>query len=398
MKSKKNILMISQAPFPPDIRLEKEIRSLSEAGYKVLLVCNQYNKKLNIRFEYCEIKRVEAFFNSVKLNRIINFPIFFNPRYLITIFRSIISFKPEFIHAHDLPMVPIALFFGKLFRLPVIFDMHENYPEALKAFQKKGLMNFIFKNYKAAKVLEKICIKMSDAIITVVKENSDRLIRQGVDSKKIFIISNTVDLQTFALEPSDAAIIKKYEGNTILLYAGYVTPERGLDVVVRGLSILKNTLPNVKLLIIGNGIFVASLKQLTSELVLNEFIEFIDWPGHDKLSTYFKLADIFISPQPKCEFWDTTIPHKLFEYMSKSKPVLAADSKANKRVIEETNAGLTYESGNPEDFSEIVLKILSSNIPFGENGLKAVKENYNWQKDSRVLINLYRDLELNKLN
>ncbi|MDZ7626189.1 MAG: hypothetical protein U5J96_17305 [Ignavibacteriaceae bacterium] len=74
--------------------------------------------------------------------------------------------------------------------------MHENYPEALKAFGKTGLINFIFKNYKAAKLLEKFCIKMSDAIITVVQENSQRLIKQGVESEKIYLVSNTVDLET----------------------------------------------------------------------------------------------------------------------------------------------------------------------------------------------------------
>jgi len=391
MKSKKNILMISQAAFPPDIRLEKEIKSLSEAGYKILIICNQYNKELNPTFEYCEIKRVNAVFNSAILNRIINFPIFFNPRYLLKIYKAILEFKPDFIHAHDLPMVPVALMFNKLFRLPVIFDMHENYPEALKAFQKKGVINFLLKNYKAAKLLEKFCIKKSDAIITVVEENSERLIKQGVDSEKIYLVSNTVDLDTFATEPIDENIIEKYRNKIVLLYAGYVTPERGLDVVVRGMSFLKEKLTSAKLLIIGNGISVPTLKKLISELSLNDFVEFIEWPGHDKLSSYFKVARIFISPQPQCEFWDTTIPHKLFEYMSKSKPVLAADSKAIKRVIEETNSGMTYETGNPENFSTKVLEILSSNIPFGENGLKAVKKIYNWEKDSKVLIKLYKD-------
>ena len=256
MRTNKNILMISQAPFPPDIRLEKEIKSLSEAGYKVLVICNQYDKELNPTYEYCEIKRVNAIFDSVTLNRIINFPIFFNPRYLLKIYKAILEFKPGFIHAHDLPMVPIGLLFKKLFHLPVIFDMHENYPEALKAFQKKGMINFLFKNYKAAKLLEKFCIKRSDAIITVVKENSERLIKQGIESEKIYLVSNTVDLNTFATEPIDENILEKYRNKIVLLYAGYVTPERGLDIVVKGMSILKEKLTNIKLLIIGNGISV----------------------------------------------------------------------------------------------------------------------------------------------
>ena len=393
MGAKKNILMISQALFPPDIRLEKEIKSLSEAGYKILVICNQYSKQLNPSFEYCEIRRVNAVFNSVTLNRIINFPIFFNPRYLLKIYKAIVEFKPDYIHAHDLPMVPIGLMFKKLFRLPIIFDMHENYPEALKAFGKKGFINFLFKNYKAAKLLEKFCIKKSDAIITVVRENSERLIKLGVESEKIYLVSNTVDLDTFATEPVDENILDKYRNKIVLLYAGYVTPERGLDVVVKGMSFLKEKLTNAKLLIIGNGVSVPSLKKNSDDLSLNDYIEFIEWPGHDKLSSYFKVAKIFISPQPKCEFWNTTIPHKLFEYMSKSKPVLAADSKTIKRVIEETSCGVTYKSNNPEDFSAKVLEILSSNIPYGENGLKAVKQTYNWEKDSQVLINLYKDFD-----
>ena len=393
MGTKKNILMISQAAFPPDIRLEKEIKSLFEAGYEILVVCNQYDKKQNPSFEYCEIKRVNALFNSVKLNRIINFPIFFNPRYLFKIYKAIVEFKPDYIHAHDLPMVPIGLMFKKIFRLPVIFDMHENYPEALKAFGKTGLINFLFKNYKAAKLLEKFCIKRSDAIITVVRENSERLIQQGVKEEKIYLVSNTVDLKTFATEPIDEKIIERYRKNMVLLYAGYVTPERGLDVVVRGVSFLKEKITNAKLLIIGNGITVPSLKKISDDLSLNNFVEFIGWPGHDKLASYFEAAKIFISPQPQCEFWDTTIPHKLFEYMSQSKPVLAADSKAIKSVVEETSCGVTYKSNNPEDFSAKVLEILSSNIPYGENGLKAVKQTYNWEKDSQVLINLYKDFD-----
>ena len=113
------------------------------------------------------------------------------------------------------------------------------------------------------------------------------------------MVSNTVDLDTFATEPVDEKIIEKYNDKIVLLYAGYVTPERGLDVVVRGMNFLKEKLTNAKLLIIGNGISVSSLKKISDELSLNDFVEFIEWPGHDKLSSYFNVARIFISPQPR---------------------------------------------------------------------------------------------------
>jgi hypothetical protein len=139
--------MLTQTVFPPDIRLEKEIRSLFKNGYKVLVVCNQFDRTRNPGFEFCVIERVKAVFKNIKLNKLINFPFFLNPRYLFTSFKNLIQFKPDYIHAHDLPMMPIAIFFGKLFRIPIIFDMHENYPQALKQFNKKGFINLIFKNY-----------------------------------------------------------------------------------------------------------------------------------------------------------------------------------------------------------------------------------------------------------
>jgi glycosyltransferase involved in cell wall biosynthesis len=341
----KNILMISQTVFPPDIRLEKEIRSLSAAGYKVLVVCNQYNKGLNPTFKYCEIIRIRALFNSITLNRIINFPIFFNPRFLITIFIGIRKFKPNFIHAHDLPMAPVGLIYGKIFSVPVILDMHENYPAALRAFQKKGFLNFLFKNYRAARILERVCIKIGDKIITVVDENSNRLKKLVCNPEKVFVVSNTVDLDTFAQWTDDKKVEQKYKDRIILVYTGFVSPERGLETIVERIKYLKEKLPKIKLLIIGDGISLDDLKKIVFDNKLEQFVDFIKWPGHENLGPYLKIADICISPQPQNEHWNNSIPHKLFEYMSQLKPVLVADAIPLKCIIKETNAGMFYKSG-----------------------------------------------------
>ena len=65
--------MILQSEFPPDIRLEKEIKSLSLAGYSIRVVCNQYEKDLNPEYEYCTIDRIKAPTKSNSLNKLLNF-------------------------------------------------------------------------------------------------------------------------------------------------------------------------------------------------------------------------------------------------------------------------------------------------------------------------------------
>ena len=384
--------MVSQTVFPPDIRLEKEIRTLAKAGYNITVVCNQYEKGKSPGFEYCKIVRIKAIFKSTKLNKILNFPLFLNPRYLFTFFKTMVKVKPDFIHAHDLPMAPLGLFFGKLFGKPVISDMHENYPAALQAFQKKGLLNFLFKNYKAAKVLEKYCVKRVDRVITVVEENSQRLMKMGVDPQKLFVVSNTVDLESFAVNKANDESLNKYKDRFVLLYTGFVSPERGLDTVVLGMKYLMGKLPNAILLIVGDGISIPGLKNIVAENKLDGHVKFIKWPGHENLGRYLSIANVGISPQPNNDHWNNSIPHKLFEYMSKSIPVLVTDAIPLKRIIIETKAGLSYKSNDPEDFAEKVLEMASFNIDYGKYGRKAVEEKYNWNRDAKILLDIYEHL------
>ncbi len=101
------------------------------------------------------------------------------------------------------------------------------------------------------------------------------------------------------------------------------------------------------------------------------------------------MADLCIIPQPSNSFIDTTIPHKLFEYMALSKPILVSDAKPLKRIVEETNCGSVFKSRDPRSFAEQVIKIFNSNFDFGKNGRKAVENKYNWKIEEQKLLDLY---------
>ena len=384
--------MLTQTMFPPDIRLEKEIKSLFKKGYQVVVLCNQYTKNLTPDFEYCEIIRVKAFFNSFKLNKIINFPFFLNPRYLFPAIKLILKFKPDVIHAHDLPMVPLALILKCLKKdLKVIYDMHENYPEALKYFQKTGIQKIV-KNYKVAWFIDRFCIKYSDRIITVIEENRDRLIHQGVDSKKVFVVSNVADIKYFDNVDKNESVDEKYKVKFLLLYTGTVSPERGLETPVKAISLIKEKIKHVFLLIIGDGNSVIPLKNLVKSLSIEDYVELKSWVGHQNLRKYFEAANVCVIPQPYNDYINTTIPHKLFEYMAQSKPVIVSDAKPLKRIVEETGAGLVFKSYNEESFAQQVLRIYENPRSFGENGKIAVEKKYNWEIEEKKLFSIYDSL------
>lgn len=387
MTNNNKILMLSQTVFPPDIRLEKEIRTLSQNGYYVNVICNQYEKGLSPEFAGCTIFRINAKFRSKNLNKILNFPLFLNPRFLFKAIKIGMKIKPDFIHSHDLPMVPLGYILKILFDVPLIYDMHENYPDALREFKKKGILNFIFKNPALARILDNFLIKVSDRIIVVVEENKQRLISFGVPQNKIFTISNTVDLATF--NPSLKIEDLRDVSENLILYTGTVSPERGLDTPIKAMSKVISKFPNSNLLIIGDGPAKQELRDLVAQYNLSKNVELKDWCGHENIGKYISKAKICIIPQPSNDFIDNTIPHKLFEYMSFAKPVLVADAKPLKRIVNETRCGEVFKSNNFEDCADKICQMFSATKSYGENGRIAVEKKYNWVHDAGILLKMY---------
>lgn len=388
----KKVLMLLQSPFPPDIRVEREIKTLSENGYQVGIICNQYERSVGNDFPYCKIFRINALFSSIKLNKILNFPLFLNPRFIYFAFSIYLRFKPNVIHAHDLPMAPIGILLGKLFRIPVVFDVHESYPEALVFFNKKGILNFLFKNPKLAKVLEGHCLNTADKLIVVVKEHKEKLISEGINHDKICVVSNTVDLETFSFNPPNNSIIDKYKNRFIVMYTGIVSHERGLEVPIKSLKIIKTKLPSVLFMIVGEGPAVNDLQELSSKLGVENFIKFVKWPGHDSINNYMAAASVCIIPQPSNDFINSGVPNKLFEYMSQEKTILVSDAKPMSRIVREANSGGVFKSNDEKDFADKILELSQASEPFGKNGRAAVETKYNWSKDSQELVKLYKSL------
>lgn len=393
MNTEKNILMLLQSEIPPDIRLERHTKSLMKAGYTPIVLANQYDKSKKGTLPYCKIERVKALFNNEKLNKLLNFPLFLNPRYIAYTIKMYFRYKPLVVHANDLPMVPLALMLKWLFKVPVIYDMHENYPAALKAFKKKGLFNKIFKNPYAAELLDKYCLKKADINIVVAEENRDRIVKFGISEKSIELVGNTYDIENPPVNLDNLDTINNYSSINTLIYTGGVSNDRGLDTAVLAIKHILEVKDNVKLLIIGEGPAKKELIKLSNDNNLNDFIDFIDWPGHKNLTPYLRSSKIGIIPQPFGEFINTTIPNKLFEYMYIKLPLLVSDATPLKRIVEETETGLVFKSNNPVSMAEKFIEILNLDLnKFGENGFKAVVEKYNWSKDSERLVKLYKNI------
>ena len=383
--------MVLQADFPPDIRVEKEAQSLLKAGHEVHLLCrNRQKKTVDEIIDGIHVHRLKPCIHEA-----FSTPLYFNPLWKSRLFQLVRECQLDAIHVHDLPLVPLGLQVSRKYHLPLVYDMHENYPAAMDVWKRPNPVYWTIKNPRLASRLDRWCQQQADEIIVVVDEQRDNLIERGIPADKITVISNTVDLNRFQHQVEDLAVIKKWRRYFTLLYLGGFSPDRDLETPIRAMKKVIAKIPEARLLLVGGGgaKYIRQLQKLIREEGVEDVVEWIPWVPFNRVSSYLQAAAVGIIPQPSNPFIDTTIPHKLFQYMAFRLPVIVSDARPLARIVKETGAGEIFRSGDTEAFSAAVNQIYHAATSYGENGYSWVKNKYNWQQDAEKLITLYKRLK-----
>lgn len=379
--------------FPPDIRVENEARALISAGHEVHLISP--NTEMNSCEEIIDdiyVHRLPNVASSFKKHEFLwNVPFPFNPIWIRKIVSIVRKHNIEVLHVHDLPLVALCIVLGKIFKIPVIFDMHENWPEAMKLW---GYDMF----YLPAKVLEHFSIRFADLIIVVVDEQKERLLDLGVPENKISVLMNTVVLEMFNDKSISQELYSElrsiYENNFVISYIGGFNNGRGIDILIQAMPHVIENIQNAHLLLVGDGRIREELENLTETLGISKNVSFVGWIDLDDVATYIAVSDVCVIPHYTNPHIDRTIPHKLFQYMAMGKPIVSTDARPLKRIIEAEQCGIVVPSGDAVAMAEAIIKLNDKILAttYAENGNHSALDKYNWNITSHELCEIYNNL------
>ena len=381
--------MLLEGEFPPDTRVENEIETLQSQGYEVHIAC--YTRKNKPKYEI---------FNKTIIHRksisdlifkssvgCLLFPFYFNfwRKFIHKLFKE---YKFDIIHVHDLPLAKIGTEIKKKYKIPFILDLHENWPAALEiAVHTNTILGKMLSSTKQWRVYERNMIKEADAIITVVDEMKVRVSKLGIPKNKIHIVSNTINFNGFPL------VKRMPDPNFItLFYAGGINIHRGLQVVIKAMSLIKKERNNIRLNIIGRGSYKTILEKLVKDLDLEKEVNFLGWKNLKEISQLLSESDIALIPHLKSEQTDCSSPNKIYQYIYAQKTILTSNCDSLVRIVNETKSGISYIHNSPEDFKRALNEILEMknktiDLDFG---LKLINTKYNWNVDSERLIKMYK--------
>lgn len=394
------LMLLAGRDFPPDIRVEKEVRSLTAAGHDVVLACDRRTARPERDcWNGATVVRVPVPGRAARpWVRTRELMLHDSPRWKAAATNLVEEFSAGAIHVHDLPMLGTALAVGRAKGIPVVVDFHENYPAMVRIpgrSDRRGLGGTVLPllhRLVGWERFEKRCAVEADHVIVVVEEAKERLIRLGVPEERISVVGNTVDRARFGEIAPDEDILGSYDGDFVVSYiGGFTGTHRGLETVVDAMVHVVPAIPNVRLLLVGDGANRSELERRAARLGVDHRITFTGWQPFEVVPSYIARSAVCLVPHASFDHTESTIPHKLFQYMWMKRPVVVSSCRPLKRIVEETGAGLVFEAGDADALARCITSLADDDLRerLGRAGRDATESRYNWDVTKETLLGVY---------
>ncbi len=375
----KTILYVVNAKVPEEIRAEKICSSLAKMGHSVIIAC-----KWSGEDAISETSQGYLISRIGKDKRLATcFP--GNPIWTNAIRDHIEDFNPDIIICREMIPMMSCTKAVKGRNIPIILDMAEHYPAAMREWKKYGqnpLSRFFVHTLPLPELIESHAVKHADAIITVCEEQNQRLHSQySYPKEALFIVHNTPEKSTF----ND--VIPRCNIPPITFgHHGYFTLERNLSNLVLGFDIAAKQFPQIILLLAGTGETFDDISRLVKTVSSRDRIHLTGPYTAKELSDLYNKTDIGILPYAEQEFRQYTLPNKAFDYMACGKPIISSGLQPMKRLLDETGAGIYGTCTSPEDISHMIERMMEADIQtMSTKGYKAFLSKYHWENEVEQL-------------
>ncbi|MEA5566126.1 glycosyltransferase [Anabaena sp. UHCC 0399] len=143
----------------------------------------------------------------------------------------------------------------------------------------------------------------ADLILAVSSYTRDRLLKeQNLDPKKVTVLPNTFDAHRFQPAPKPAYLLAKHSLKptqpVILTVARLSAGEqyKGYDRVLQAIPQIRQSIPDVHYVIVGEGSDRTRIEELIAELNLQDCVTLAGFVPDEKLCDYYNLCDVFAMP------------------------------------------------------------------------------------------------------
>lgn len=356
---KKNILVLMK-------RFGSNKDMVKENFGREIRLFEQLSGKYNIDFVCPDYHLKERF--KIKKNGVNYFVVpvsFFNPFPMMrSIGRLMVRNRYEMIIPTADPLMGIiGYFFSKKYRIPIIYEVQDNYE--------------MYDSYKIPfmRFLDHRIIRKSDYIFysnyTLMKK------LRHLRKDRFEVIENGVDLKLFKKMPKNIARkkLKLDQSIKIIAYTGHISKRMGIDNLIEAVGMLREHDKSIYILLSG---------KIDDDVNIRfPFVIYRKFPKREQLVLGLNASDVLVIASDDDPFTLYCFPQKLPEYMAMNIPIVATAVGDVKRMLYPFKDSLC----KPRDVNDLKDKI-SIQLKKKRVNYRKVIMGYTWKKLSKKIDNM----------
>jgi glycosyltransferase involved in cell wall biosynthesis len=318
----------------------------------------------------------------------------FIARAFMVLARRSVRQRYDLVHVHNMPdALVFSALVPKLLGAKVILDLHDPMPELMQSIfnlpEKTVSVRFL-------KKLEKWSITFADAVLTVNAACKKIYSGRSCPPEKITVVMNTPDEGVFPVLPPQANL--RDNGNPArpftILYHGSLVPRNGFDLAVDALDRVRQSVPNVQLLVCGERTsFFDEVIDAARRRHIDVLIHYLGMKNRREIVEVIDKCDLGIIPNHRNLFTEINTPTRIFEYLSLGKPVIAPKAAGILDYFQNEDL-VFFELGNPDDLAQKIEYVYFHPVEVQEiikRGQK-VYLTHQWKEEKRNLLHVASEL------
>jgi glycosyltransferase involved in cell wall biosynthesis len=244
-------------------------------------------------------------------------------------------------------------------------------------------------------------LRAADKVVAVSEHIADQAIQLGVKPERIRVIRSGVDTERFRPSDANRRVYARQrfavsEATPLVLFVGNLEPRKQLDVLLRAVARLRNTVPDVQLLIVGSGENAGAqdqttrLRGLRGELGLSDAVRFVGRADEQQLQDAYAAADVFALPSSSEAQGIVAL-----EAMACGLPVVASGVGGLLGTIEDGVSGCLVPSGDVEVLAARLKELIGNpqyRAAIGERARETVERRFTWSHAVNATREVYREV------
>ena len=295
-------------------------------------------------------------------------------RWGTTITEIMLRERPQLVQISSVNESWYGLWLHRWLRLPFVVYAHGN-----------EIMSIVQQNRQKSG----FALQQADRVLAVSHFTANLVQKAGVAPERIEIVHPGCDVDRFRPLHPRMDLRQKLLGDRyrdrVIVSVGAFVERKGHDMVIRALPRLRQTIPDVTYLIIGNGSRRAQLENLATALGVRERVIFAGRIADKDLPDIYALSDVFVMPSRE-ELETCSVEGFGLVFLEASacaKPVVGGRSGGIPDAIVDGVTGLLVNPYDPEDIANAFTRLLTDSdlaMRLGHQGRLRVARDFTWTR------------------